>query len=278
MWLAGVKKRTDLHHRRDLRFLTGAAFHSLKDPRAGAALRDAILLDSAAYLPGHLTKYQKTLDSLSASEKKALHLAVLVRAEDQLEIGRPKRALELINWNLDRPGPHLARAFVLLGDIRTETFDQKGSTWAYRRALEQRKAGESTKPKPTLAEFRAALTEESKTDVAARLSLTRLDRATRELSQQGALAAIHTITRIVRLNPEGRIPLAHLYAKLGKESKDKGNSEKVFSFLKAALNLDAQNVLAHRILGDYYLDTKSNWKSARFHYRTALKSLDLLKD
>jgi hypothetical protein len=243
---------------------------------AGAAFQDAILLEPAASLARGLATYKSAFSKLPRSGRALGLLAVLVRSEAFIENGRASTARPLVEWALGFPGDHQVRAFVHLGRVRDAGKDTKGAAWAFKKALDLGKYGETIPEDQTLEAFSTTLAEKATKSASARLTHIRLQRAQRDYQRQGITAARDELEDVVRLFPEGRPPLAHVYAKEAREAQEAKRKADVFPLAKAALDLDAENVLAHRVLGDDALLIQKNWPKARYHFRAALRAAKLL--
>lgn len=253
------------------RLAAAGALANSRAPHAGAAFRDAILLEDPETLVRNLEAQEGSFTRLPSGARADGILAALVRAEERLAKQGARDVEPIVQWTLGFPGSHHSRAFVLMGKARKALGKTKAAAWAYKKASDLASLGETIPPERTLGAFERSLEAKAATDARARLTHTRLVRAERDYAQRGIAAARSAFEGVVRLFPEGRAPLSHVYAVEARKAQQAGRHDEVFPLAKASLDLDTKNVLAHRALGDAALLVDKNWDKAHYHFRLALK-------
>lgn len=262
--------------RKPSKLASAAALARRGDSGAGAAFRDAILLEPAETLARNLKAHRAAFAGLPAKQRADGILAVLVRADEHLDKQRARQARPLVSWTLSFPGPHQQRAYVQLGRARDALGDTKGAAWAYKKVADLAKLGESVPASLSLEAFERELSRQATSSAAARLTHTRLVRAKRDYASKGIAAVRGELEDVVRLYPEGRTPLSQVYAEEAREAMEAGRHAEVFPLAKASLDLDSKNLLAHRSLGDLALLVNNDWDKARYHLRLTLGYAGLL--
>lgn len=226
--------------------------------------------EDLASLAGRLVS---ELAGLPAQGGEALHQALTRVARAQLTSSPERAAALTAALEADPTLAELASTRALRGALARQAGDHALAMTRWRQAV---RAAAAPTPGPALDAFEAGVRERAQRDPFARLTLTRLERARRDLERDEVSGAMAELTDVVRLFPEGRAPLSRAYVARARRAAHAGDVDLATALLKAAVDLDARNTEAHVAFGDLYAGPLEDPARCLYHYRVALGELGLL--
>jgi serine/threonine-protein kinase len=238
---------------------------------AGSTLREYLRQEVPATLPEQLAGIEELFGRLPEGKQSICRDALLEQARGSVKIGYFIRARGLVEWVLAHGGRGDARAFRLLMGIRSRLKDVKGAAWAARTALDLDLSWKAQLSVVSLPQFQGQLKKRAVREARAKLTLIQLRRALREFNDHEFAHSMSELAKVVKKFPSGRPALSRFYAEAGLRVLRQGRTELVAPLLKGALHLDDSNLLAHKGLGDYYLQVAKDFSKSLFHYQRVLE-------